>query len=308
MFLPFLVVAFGQGVPKPEPFHREWGPTPPVAPYSDAALPGETIIVPMTFPVLGKCRWENGYGAERSGFKHTGIDIRAPKMTPIVAAFSGILGMKKESFWIYGDNGYATLGTHLNDDNVGKNDHLGDIDLMFAPGLHAGQHVVEGQFIGYVGQSGDATAPHLHFEIYATGSEPIQTRIRNPYPSLQRASVISVPVPTPSNPQDIPVLGEEKLEGCIRKLDEGAQTITLLLLYRQVGGGKPQVIVHPSWVKFHLNSDQLKEAGGWTILRDYKPNHLLTVISKPSNDPVIQILRFGTPRGVKISVSPSRIH
>ncbi len=131
--------------------HPEWGPQPPVAPYGLASLPAARVVKPMIFPVVGVGRWNLSYNSVRDGYRHTGVDIRAPKMTPIVASFAGTLGMKRESFWIVGDDGWSVLGTHLNDDNPGKRDGKGSRDLMFAPDLVPGQKVRAGQLIGYVG-------------------------------------------------------------------------------------------------------------------------------------------------------------
>src|SRR5579859_8225206 len=162
--------------------YLSWGPYPPVAPITMACLPRQYATVGLIFPLVGACHWGNDYNVSRGRYRHTGIDIKAPKWTPIVAPFKGTLGMKRESFWIYGDNGWAILGTHLNDDEPGHPSHKGGRDVMFSPTLEPGQTVQAGQFIGYVGESGNATGPHLHFELYAPGSGPSEERLRNPYP------------------------------------------------------------------------------------------------------------------------------
>lgn len=285
MLAAFLFVLGSQRVPRPESSHPEWGPAPPVAPFGEAALPSQWIAVPMIFPIVGPNRYQNSYGEERGGYKHTGIDIGAPKMTPIVASFSGTLGFKKESYWIYGDDGYAILGTHLNDDNFGKSDHKADRDLMFAPGLVPGQHVKQGQFIGYVGMSGKATAPHLHFELYAPGRGPSQTRIRCAYPSLKHAIIISRPVPTPVDAKDIPKAGEEKWEGCVRKIEPESMSITLLLLSQQKFKGNPTVCIYPTWRKVRISPSLLESCGGWRSMR-LRPSHIFAFHVTGTRQPI----------------------
>ncbi len=87
---------------------------------------------------------------------HRGIDYAAPMGTPIQAADDGVLaeadykGGYGKAIVIKHDDKYATLYAHLS---------------RFATGMHAGTEVKRGQLIGYVGQSGFATGPHLHFEI-----------------------------------------------------------------------------------------------------------------------------------------------
>ena len=302
MLLPYLLLLSGQRIPRPFANHRDWGPAPPVAPYGEAPLPQQYVIVPMIFPLIGPNHYDvNSYGQERGKFKHTGIDIGAPKMTPIVAPFSGTIGLKRESFWIYGDDGWAILGTHLNDDNFGKSDHKADRDLMFAPGLRPGQHVKQGQFIGYVGMSGIATAPHLHFELYAPGKGKIQSRIRSPYPSLKHAMVLTKPTPTPVTPQEGPKQGEEKLEGCVRKTDPESMSVTLILLHRQRAGQSAQVVTYPSWRRVTMKPTQLYELGGWHTLERY-PNHIFTFYTRADNQPVATMTRVASPDSGKLSL------
>lgn len=281
-----LVVGSAALAARPDSWHPEWGPPPPVAPYSLNDLPGEKVSIPMTFPVLGVTRWQDGYGEPRGNFRHTGIDIKAPKMTPIVAPFSGKLGMKTMSFWIYGDNGWMMLGTHLNDDHIGQHDHKADRDLMFAPDVYPGQHVVAGQFIGYVGESGDATAPHLHFEIYAPGQGPTMARIRDPFLSLKAARVISAPVSALSHPENRPAKGDLRLIGCIRKVDQSSGTITMLLSSIQNPAGQVTVVTWTQYCQVKVSQDQLRSVGGWSSIRSFAPYQTVSVFA-PDNSQIV---------------------
>ncbi|WP_144240996.1 M23 family metallopeptidase [Fimbriimonas ginsengisoli] len=262
------------------PQHPEWGPEPPVAPYGREPLPPQKVRIPMIFPVLGVSRWNDGYGENRGRFLHTGIDIRAPKMTPIVAPISGTIGMKRESFWIYGDNGWVVLGTHLNDDNVGRHDHRATRDLMFAPDLSPGQHVQAGRFLGYVGESGDATAPHLHFELYAPGSGPTRSRIRDPYPSLKAAKVIGEPLVWVPNPGEHPRKGEIRFQGCVRRTEPGKGLLTLLLVAEQNDAGVVRPVSKVRYARFNLAPSVAQQAGGWEGLEVVSETKAIAVYAR----------------------------
>jgi murein DD-endopeptidase MepM/ murein hydrolase activator NlpD len=87
---------------------------------------------------------------------HKGIDFGVPIGTPVMAAGAGtveFMGVENG----YGNfvllnhgNGYETAYGHLS---------------RFAPGMHRGSRVRQGQVFAYSGMSGMATGPHLHYEI-----------------------------------------------------------------------------------------------------------------------------------------------
>jgi murein DD-endopeptidase MepM/ murein hydrolase activator NlpD len=87
---------------------------------------------------------------------HEGVDFAAPIGTPVQAAGDGVLadmgykGGYGRMVVIHHDTKYTTRYAHLS---------------KFASDINVGQTVKRGQIIGYVGQSGFATGPHLHYEI-----------------------------------------------------------------------------------------------------------------------------------------------
>jgi len=115
----------------------------------------------------------NTWGARRSGGRgHEGIDIFAPRGTPVIAATQGVvmrkgwnrLGGKTVS--VLGPGGWYHYYAHL--------------DEWDAPAV--GDWVEAGTVLGYVGDTGNAkgTPTHLHYGIYESGGA------RNPYPLLRR--------------------------------------------------------------------------------------------------------------------------
>lgn len=96
---------------------------------------------------------------------HRGVDYAAPSGTPVMATAEGVIS-HRSAMGGYGrtvilrhENNYETVYAHLSD--YGKSQRIG-------------HRVSQGQVIGYVGQSGSATGPHLHYEFRVKG------RHRNP--------------------------------------------------------------------------------------------------------------------------------
>ena len=96
---------------------------------------------------------------------HKGVDYAASHGTPIKATGDGkIIHRGKKGGYgntviIQHGSSYSTLYAHLSN---------------YARGIHSGSRVKQGQIIGYVGSSGLATGPHLHYEFRVNGS------VRNP--------------------------------------------------------------------------------------------------------------------------------
>jgi murein DD-endopeptidase MepM/ murein hydrolase activator NlpD len=93
---------------------------------------------------------------------HKGVDFGVPTGTPIYAAGEGVV---EQSGWAGGYGRFVLLR---------HNQHLetayGHMSRIAASSA-VGQHVHQGQVIGYVGMTGDATGPHLHFEVRKDGSQ-----------------------------------------------------------------------------------------------------------------------------------------
>jgi len=112
-------------------------------------------------------RLTSGYGPRRHPIlkrriMHRGIDWAAPRGTPVRAAGHGLvsalgpLGSYGRYLRIEHGGRVATAYAHLE---------------RFAPGLRPGHAVRQGDLIGFVGNSGRATGPHLHYELLVAGRQ-----------------------------------------------------------------------------------------------------------------------------------------
>ena len=92
---------------------------------------------------------------------HTGVDWAAPIGTPIYAAGNGTIikagwdGGYGRRVEIQHANGYVTAYNHMSG---------------FGRGVAEGAHILQGQTVGYLGDSGLATGPHLHYEVIINGN------------------------------------------------------------------------------------------------------------------------------------------
>ncbi|MFC1615122.1 peptidoglycan DD-metalloendopeptidase family protein [Patescibacteria group bacterium] len=88
---------------------------------------------------------------------YNAVDIAAPYGTPVFAAASGDVIISKNSGWNGGYGNYVVI-RHPNGTQTLYSHNSRNI-------VSAGQHVVKGQIIGYVGSTGRSTGNHVHFEV-----------------------------------------------------------------------------------------------------------------------------------------------
>ncbi|HKJ06956.1 MAG TPA: M23 family metallopeptidase [Flavobacteriaceae bacterium] len=134
-------------------------------------------------------RMASGYGWRTDPFNksrkfHGGMDFSAPTGTPIYATGDGVIFRADQRSSGYGKHvrinhgfGYKTLYAHMSKINVRK-----------------GQRVKRGDLIGFVGNTGRSSGPHLHYEVFKDGKRinPINFYYGNLTPkefeAMQRAA------------------------------------------------------------------------------------------------------------------------
>ena len=119
-------------------------------PPSTVPLP---LAWPLTAPVVG-----DPFGPRGTRW-HTGIDLPAPLGTPAYAARSG------EVVWAGWRDGYGLLVTVAH--GHGERSMYAHLSRM---DVRVGVWIAEGVRVGLVGATGDATGPHLHFEVRVRGA------------------------------------------------------------------------------------------------------------------------------------------
>jgi len=119
--------------------------------------------IPAIRPIKNMYNVTSGFGMRihpilKTYRKHTGVDITAPRGTPVYATADGVISRQQAASG-YGTNvlidhgySYQTLYGHLSKKVV-----------------KAGQKVKRGELIGYVGNTGMSLGPHLHYEVWKNG-------------------------------------------------------------------------------------------------------------------------------------------
>jgi len=154
------------------------------APELAAPPPGSASVKTFTFvgavfPVRGPHDYGEGgaaFGAGRAGHMHEGQDVMADCGTPLVAARGGIVAVRARQ---------ALAGNYLVIQDPITGESTMYAHLREPASVRRGQRVDTGQPIGVVGDTGDASACHLHFELWTApgwyrGGAPI-----DPLPTLK---------------------------------------------------------------------------------------------------------------------------
>lgn len=131
---------------------------PVVLPADIETLRKESLIIPVA-GVQAK-NLTDSFDDARSGKRHhNALDIMAARNTPVLAAVNGKVLQLHNSV-------AGGLSVYMSDPSSRFVMMYGHLD-SFKPGLAAGQSVRQGDIIGFVGSTGNASplAPHLHFQI-----------------------------------------------------------------------------------------------------------------------------------------------
>jgi murein DD-endopeptidase MepM/ murein hydrolase activator NlpD len=131
---------------------------------------GAGYIANVICPIVGAA-YGDTWGAPRSGGRrHEGVDMLAPRGTPIIAAVSGTVIFKQN---VLGGNAVSLVG---DDGNRYYYAHLSAYE-------GSSRRVAQGDVIGYNGDTGDAAGtPHLHFEVHPGGGLAV-----DPTPTVRAA-------------------------------------------------------------------------------------------------------------------------
>jgi hypothetical protein len=169
-----------------------------VVPLPLRALAASRPTLEVFFPQDPLATWfEPTFGAVKAdGRRHLGIDLMAPKLSPVYSIADGTVQRIAQSpragrhLIVDHADGWQSWYLHLNNDSEGRDNGRADWALSVVEGIEEGSEVRTGQHIGFVGDSGNAEGaqPHTHFELH------LRTRILNPYPYLVESQAVAAAV------------------------------------------------------------------------------------------------------------------
>jgi murein DD-endopeptidase MepM/ murein hydrolase activator NlpD len=156
-------------------------PVQPV-PMAEAGVPtpAETLAAGAVFPVAGAYSFggpENRFGAPRGSHVHEGQDVLTAEGTPVLAPLAG-----KITDVAYQEGGagyYAVERTAVGLDAMFAHCEAGSLAVT------VGESVPAGAALCGAGQTGDATAPHLHLELWVGGWQAPGGHPIDPLPYLE---------------------------------------------------------------------------------------------------------------------------
>lgn len=162
---------------------------PPSEPEAGGPTPAQTAAAGAVFPVAGVHSFggpENRFGAPRGGHTHQGQDVLAAEGTPVLAPLAGSVSWT--SYQAEGAGYYAVEHTAIGLDLMFAHCQAGSLAVIAGSPLAAGANVCR------IGQTGSATVPHLHFEVWLGGWQAPGGRPIDPLAYLQAWDVVA---PTP---------------------------------------------------------------------------------------------------------------
>ena len=142
-----------------------------------------TLGIPQisVFPSQGRCSFADTWQQSRPGGRqHEGVDIMGVKGLALYAVVDGTITKMYGADAVLSGN---ALRLTTSDGTYFFYAHLDS----FAAGIAVGSVVKAGQIIGYMGATGNAGSPHLHFEVHPKGGAPV-----NPYPIVKAVDACDV--------------------------------------------------------------------------------------------------------------------
>ena len=179
----------GGAVPGQRPPHKLVAPAPkpmpkpkakPLAPKRSMSVPGSSTVAGV-FPVVGPFTFGGAdarFGAQRNGHIHQGQDVVAASGQQIVSPLAGTI--------IWTANQPAGAGIYVILHGGDGRDYAFMHIKQGTTLVSVGEAVHQGQQLAQVGATGDATGPHLHFEIWVGGWGTKTGVPIDPLPQLKR--------------------------------------------------------------------------------------------------------------------------
>jgi murein DD-endopeptidase MepM/ murein hydrolase activator NlpD len=170
-------------VSQPVAAHEPVAPAPPAPaspPEAGVPSPAQSAAAGAVFPVSGAHNFggaENRFGAPRGTHTHQGQDILTAEGTPVLAPMAGTISWT--SYQAGGAGYYAVEHTGVGFDFMFAHCQAGSL------AVGSGQAVAAGAQLCSAGQTGDATTPHLHFEMWVGGWQAAAGHPIDPLPYLE---------------------------------------------------------------------------------------------------------------------------